>query len=282
LLLLTASLIRPEGVVLAGLSIIVVSFYRFKERNRNGWAFIWKAGLFYILPALVYFLWRWNYYGLFFPNTFYAKLNDGWIVLRTLKDLIKFFLTYLLIPALATLLLLWNNYGRNSGALKKQIKTTLPRPVVVTFAVALAFILITSLHYIKTDLMMNFSFRFFLPFFPVLLVLIGVLLYTGLKNRDLQITPKRTRLIRPVLLILIFIYLGVNYSQLTTEIDTAAAVFTSSNWDSLDNSRRAQNITGDERFKNYMLVKKYRSAAVENYYEFIYVRNDLAVPALER
>ena len=67
---LITGLIRPEGVILAGLMLIAIIVMK-------GWRASTKtiavfAGVFLILGG-AYFLWRWNYFGYPLPNPFYKK-----------------------------------------------------------------------------------------------------------------------------------------------------------------------------------------------------------------
>jgi hypothetical protein len=74
LLLLT----RPDGVLTYGL-LWLYAAWKFRGRNRNLVAFSLPVVSIYA----PYFLWRWHYYGFFFPNTFYAK-GGGTLALYSL------------------------------------------------------------------------------------------------------------------------------------------------------------------------------------------------------
>lgn len=71
---LLLGLTRPEGVIFFALiflsSIVILSK---KERPH----FIKLVVLWFMLPGIVYFIWRWSYFGYLFPNTFYAKSMIG-------------------------------------------------------------------------------------------------------------------------------------------------------------------------------------------------------------
>ena len=54
-----------------------------------------------------------------------------------------------------------------------------------------------------------------------------------------------------------------------------ALVFTSYNFRAIRHGSEPIWFASDERFNNYTLVKKYKSSARNNYYEFLYIRNDL-------
>lgn len=68
---------RPDGALTFGL-LCIHAAWRFRTRPKGLVAFTLPAVLLYA----PYFLWRWHYYGLFFPNTFYAK-SGGTLALAT-------------------------------------------------------------------------------------------------------------------------------------------------------------------------------------------------------
>jgi tetratricopeptide (TPR) repeat protein len=82
---LFASLTRPEGNLIFAVTVlhkIIVTFKqnkiaginplkKFTDKNNLIW-----LGL-YIIPALIYMIWRYSYYGYLLPNTFYAKTGSS-------------------------------------------------------------------------------------------------------------------------------------------------------------------------------------------------------------
>lgn len=70
LVALTTGLIRPEGVILAGLMLVSLTLLRGWERSRR--TVMVFAAVFLVLGG-AYFLWRWNYFGYPLPNPFYKK-----------------------------------------------------------------------------------------------------------------------------------------------------------------------------------------------------------------
>jgi hypothetical protein len=54
-----------------------------------------------------------------------------------------------------------------------------------------------------------------------------------------------------------------------------AVVFTSYDWDKVEHGYQAAQITGDPRFEQYVLMRKYRTTSKKNYYEFVFLRKDL-------
>lgn len=67
---LVTGLIRPEGVILASLMLLVVVMLR---GFKNSKSIIVTFVVVFLLLGGAYFLWRWNYFGYPLPNPFYKK-----------------------------------------------------------------------------------------------------------------------------------------------------------------------------------------------------------------
>ncbi len=177
--LLLTSLVRPEGVVLAIASVAALWIARLRDGNVRPWAFLLRTVLVYLAPYVIYFCWRWQYYGQLLPNTFYAKSYPGVFNLGTARSLFDFFRRYVLVPLLAGLVL---NLAAPRLAWKRIREGLTPRteswPLIACLAI-IAFALIVLLQYHRSTLEMNYSHRFFVPFFPLALVGIGLLGESG-------------------------------------------------------------------------------------------------------
>jgi len=105
-LIMIATLTRPEGF---GIFLILTSFHlyhQFKETKFNGIRnSIIIILIFYILPILIYFIWRFTYFGYLLPLTFYAK--TGGTVYQWLRGLkyLFFFSFHFLVPLVPIVLL---------------------------------------------------------------------------------------------------------------------------------------------------------------------------------
>jgi hypothetical protein len=79
-------LVRPDGVVFA-LPLLAVYLFRGGGIRSRGWKLL--AG--FVLPGLVYFLWRWHYFGHLLPLPFYVKSDTpriaGVLVLNSARGL---------------------------------------------------------------------------------------------------------------------------------------------------------------------------------------------------
>lgn len=157
--LLLCGLTRPEGVIMGG---VVTGFYLW-SRLKNSPDGFRKAllGIFlgFVLPGVVYFVTRWQFYGQLFPNTVYAKGYQGLVNPAVFLEAVRFGLHYLSGSLVALALLAF--WGRKSrGTIR-----TLHFPLI-TGMVSLGVLL----GYSQTHLYMGYSFRFFAPFLPLILM----------------------------------------------------------------------------------------------------------------
>jgi hypothetical protein len=148
------SLTRPEGVLVVLFTFI---YLLISNKGANLRSRIWKTySLLYILPGLVYFIWRWVYFGQFLPNTFYVKVGYfgaglGW-----------FFNSMVIIsPILAVLL--WHFLIAKNNKTNRLISASL------------LFLIFSLLIYTISAPMMDFAFRFLYPALPILLTVIGLI-----------------------------------------------------------------------------------------------------------
>jgi hypothetical protein len=176
--ILLLSFTRPEGVLLAA-----ILFFTFRP-------FSYKSLFVFVAPLLVYFLWRWAYYGQFFPNAYYAKrVASGISSTRFLMFCMK---TWIRNPAAVPV------DGRQSWALTENVlnvssffKGYLLRPALVAFvliawmsirkhkyliASMVVFCVIVLFTYLSFKLEMNFSYRFLVPFYPLAILGLGGIL----------------------------------------------------------------------------------------------------------
>ncbi len=112
---LITGLIRPEGVLLTGLMVLVILFL-------NGWknariTFLTYTGVFLVFGG-AYFLWRWQYFGYPLPNPFYKK-GGGVIHYESLTASYAhtFFLNIWLLPAFITGILFHETRRKTIGFL---------------------------------------------------------------------------------------------------------------------------------------------------------------------
>jgi hypothetical protein len=75
LVLVALCMTRPEGVLV----VVVLAVESLLARPRSDRRAV-AVALTFLLPAGVYFLWRWHYFGYFLPNVFYAKAEASFEV----------------------------------------------------------------------------------------------------------------------------------------------------------------------------------------------------------
>jgi arabinofuranosyltransferase len=85
IIFLLAALTRPEGNIIFAVTVLHKIIFTLKQNKASGMSasstLFDKSNLLwigvYVLPALVYMIWRYTYYGHLFPNTFYAKTGSS-------------------------------------------------------------------------------------------------------------------------------------------------------------------------------------------------------------
>jgi hypothetical protein len=74
---LAAAMTRPEGIVAAGVTglFVAADAARVSDRRRAlQRVALW--GVLFAIPFVIFYAWRWSYYGYLFPNTYYAKVGN--------------------------------------------------------------------------------------------------------------------------------------------------------------------------------------------------------------
>lgn len=95
-LLALASMTRPETTLLFPLNLFFIFVYTRKgERLKNT---LISAGIFLLIYGS-YFMWRYNYYGWLFPNTYYVKVDHSSLLLfiKGVKYLLRAYISHFLL-----------------------------------------------------------------------------------------------------------------------------------------------------------------------------------------
>lgn len=219
--LLLAGLVRPEGALLGGLALVGLALAKRGTALADRRRFVLLAFVAYVLPGLAYFLWRWSYYDLLLPNTFYAKSIGAGVLSfegSTLWDLQRFFELYLIVPLAGALLWALVEADATWARLRGGDKA---RAALRLGLIGATFTAICILQYARTALEMNFSFRFFAPFFPIVLLSLGMVAnagYCSVVSTRIE-KPLRFQMLRGVSLFLIVLQLLVYAKQLRAEGD---------------------------------------------------------------
>ncbi len=214
--LLFMSLVRPEGVVFSA-CLIGASAYYFYVYNRVKFKeFLLAFVLIYFVPALVYFLWRWNYYGQFLPNTFYVK-TDGQFYLNNLLDLARYLRSALIAPLILTLLIMlaeadiwWNKIKKQEG---------LENIFKMFFVASAVFALILIILFSRTHLVMNYAARFYVPLLPLMWIVAAYFVNFGwlsIEKTKLE-KPLRFKWIKILAVILVVYQAAFNLTKLKEE-----------------------------------------------------------------
>jgi len=160
-LIFLASITRPEGIIiLASFSLYILIRFVVKRIRPDRFEIITVTVA--LLLFLAFLLWRFHYYGYWFPNTYYAKVRGeflerislGWNYLKV------FFFHNLSISILAFFTLFRSSQNKTQSETKGLIQ--------VFVLVQIGFIV-----YVGGDLFFFPKSRFITPYIPVLAVLSG-------------------------------------------------------------------------------------------------------------
>ena len=151
ILLLTA-LTRPEGVAVAAV-LLGVGLWSRRQDGADLVDFAGRSALFFMLPSAAYFAWRWTYYGMPLPNTFYAKSGSG---VSSWPHVSVFLSSGVLLSAMAW----WQSSP--DGRLLRPV-----RVLALSLAVLIGLLL---LFYGRSELLMDYGMRFFMPLLPLFII----------------------------------------------------------------------------------------------------------------
>ena len=187
-------LVRPEGVVLAAVAAALYLQAAWKARR---WAAMAWPLLGLAILALGY-VWRYQHFGTWLPNTFWAKRYTGLLNPESIKEALRFAAYYVLLPLGAGGLLCYMD--------PEAVRARLAGPRAALLAGRIGRVLLAGLlaagilllAYFRAHLYMGYGGRFFFPLLPVAWVLAGLALQAGLDNYRafLDGFPLRARLAR--------------------------------------------------------------------------------------
>jgi len=172
-----ATLTRPEGFGIFLLMLFYhIIFYLKKEKPGRNTKSLFVGALVYLVPFIIYFTWRYSYFGFLLPLTFYAKTGGTvhqWF--RGLKYLIYFSLHFIL-PFLPLLLYL---FWKRKNLLKNKkfsISEWLHKPLnsnsfSLMFCGVFCSVYIFYIVLVGGDYMA--MYRFFVPVLPFIYILLA-------------------------------------------------------------------------------------------------------------
>ena len=160
---LLLTLVRPDGIVFTT-PLILSYFIINRGTTRHDLVLLLK---YFILPGLIYFIWRWSYFGEFLPLPFYVKSNFTrhlWIFNKGSLDT-NYYILKLFIPLIITSIILLS-------------KNKFPK---YTFSLIIALVVVPYLFYSSMLLSQNVSYRFQYSFILGLIIIFAFSL-RGNKN----------------------------------------------------------------------------------------------------
>lgn len=174
---LIAGLLRPEGALIGPVLALLGTTYLRRVEPRLVRPLLRRFLMWFVLPGLVYFLVRWNYYGEFLPNTFYAK-NKSLDSHNQLHRLGLFWAGYLAIPLWACLPAVAYRLATRFRAADSD--RAAPVPGTSSALLYIAMIGGTwGFQYLRTDPVMDYGFRYYAPIYPLALLSLAILFQWG-------------------------------------------------------------------------------------------------------
>lgn len=198
LLLAGLSITRPEGAFAAILCLGGQFVFHWKQEQKLKGIILVLA---WSIPAVLYFIWRVDYYGEWLPNSFAAKQSGNWINVESVKAAGRFFGQYLMLPLAAAGLLWILSVDRVKEQQEQQPAFQQLRWVSGLFVAACLIV------YLRSDLFMNYASRFFAPFFPLFLLFVGAMLGRGWEPFQKNKTeyPRRYQIVSRMLMVAAFL-----------------------------------------------------------------------------
>jgi len=149
---------RLDGLVFVSITFVLLLYLlvikkMVEVKSLSLWTFS------FLIPFLLYFFWRWSYYGKLFPNTFYIKVagasyyHQGFVYLLDFVE--RFWIWLMVIPLLF---------------LGKGIKLNTNLKIVVFYFTSMILVFSCYVVYVGGDFMD--MFRFFVPILPLFFFLI--------------------------------------------------------------------------------------------------------------
>lgn len=182
LMLLFATLTRPEGFMVYGLLTALGALFSLGQPRAVWMRFILAFSV-YTIPFLVYFFWRYSYFGFWLPNTFYAKTGGGFSqYLRGVKYS-GLFAFHFLLPLLPIFFIfVWvHGFGRATQTNRGQnILKHLRNHINVYICILVSAVYTMYIVYAGGDYMA--MYRFFVPILPFFYLLLGPAIYYLLKS----------------------------------------------------------------------------------------------------
>jgi hypothetical protein len=113
--LVLSMMTRPDGFIFYLSAFIYSILFKFSKENLNNKFIRHCVGqLPFLLLFLPYWIWRWDYFGWFFPNTFYAKsINQNYFT-QGIKYLFLYFNSYYILYSIPLLFIAYF-YKSNNG-----------------------------------------------------------------------------------------------------------------------------------------------------------------------
>lgn len=216
IVLLLLSLVRPEGLFFSVLSFCILLIYFYKYKKPSLVTYSKNSFFIYFLPFSLYLTYKTIYYGAIFPNTYYIKSAANQFNISSYFSLIYFFKYYFFIPVTICVILLISTYlfvYKNKSEIIYDVKVRFTAVLIIIFS------LILIGKYLFTSLLMNYSYRFYIPIFPIVLILIGYIINKLFGNfTRLFVNKAYYYIVSAAIFALILIQINIIYFQFRKEV----------------------------------------------------------------
>jgi len=208
-----AALTRPEGLGIFIILLIIHSYRALKEKKSKEFINYWGLALIiFVIPFLIYFIWRVSYYGYLFPLTYYAKTGGGILLWIRGAKYLMFFIIHFILPLTPLLILLiWEK----SELIKimKFVSISRINSQIVSNKYGIILCGVMCIAYTGYIVLIGGDYmamyRFFVPILPFIYILIAAVYHQLVK--DYGMTNKKYYII----LMLIFIAFTGTFLQST-------------------------------------------------------------------
>ncbi|MBF0156055.1 MAG: hypothetical protein HQL57_02590 [Magnetococcales bacterium] len=225
LISLATGLTRPEGALMMALGFLVLLDHG--RRHKAFRSTVVRILALAFLPGLVYFLWRFHYYGQLLPNTFYVKSAsiEALINADSISALRWFLQDTLFFPILAsgTIWLPFLASPRNTRSSEvadgRAPGSILLTPTARIATITALFVTVVIALYLHSYLAMNYSHRFFVPLLPPLLLGCGLALEQGVRRLDRRTISLSTMTVLGVATAALVFQIGLNIRNLQKELN---------------------------------------------------------------
>jgi arabinofuranosyltransferase len=218
------SLIRPEGILLSIILAVFLDLYYYYKNRKELRKILLFQFLFFLIPFAIYFLWRWDYYGQLLPNTYYLKSGNFKFNSSSYYSFIKFITSVYTFPFLISVILIMLNVDNVWKEIKERGNEIFSKQFLIIFLSLFIFSLVIIVRYLYSDLLMDYSHRFFIPLIPICVLFIIKLFDLGFSNlKGISISnPLTSKVYILIAFVIVYFYFNSIIPKMKEEVEKAS------------------------------------------------------------